>query len=139
MTDPHVRHSTLEWQGDFRFLAGGPSGPQVLIDGNSVEGPSPVVTLLLAAGACSGSDVVDILRKGKMEPSRFTLEVSGRRREDYPKRYTEIRMVFRVAGEGITEAKVRRAVDLSIEKYCSVVLSLNPDIPVTTEIVIEPV
>ncbi len=95
------------------------------------------MTLLCAAGACSGADVVSILEKKRIVLTRFQVEVGGNRREDYPRRFTEIWLRFTVAGTGVTEAAVRQAVDLSVGKYCSVMLSLNPDIPITTEIVIE--
>ncbi len=72
-----------------------------------------------------------------MTLTRFQIEISGQRREEYPRRYTELKMVFRLAGEGLTEEKARRSVELSIDKYCSVLASLNPDIPVATEIVVE--
>jgi len=137
MNDPNLRHGTLEWQGDLRFTGGGPNGPKITLDGDGVAGPGPVVTLLLAAAGCSGADVVGILAKQQVTLRSFTIEVTGRRAEDYPKRIKELTLIFRLAGDGLTEAKARRAVDLSIEKYCSVMLSLNPDIPIRTEIVIE--
>ncbi len=137
MSDEHRRLGELNWTGGLRFLARKPGGPTVLIDGDGVEGPSPVVTLLLAAGACSGADVVSILEKGKVKLNSCKVEVSGQRREDYPRRFTAVHLVFRLAGDGLTEANTKRAVELSVTKYCSVVLSLNPDIGVTTEIVIE--
>ena len=109
----------------------------MLIDGDGKEAPSPVTVLLCAAGACSGADVVSVLEKKRVKLTRFQIEVGGRRAEDYPKRYLEIWLTFRLAGEGLTEPAARRAVDLSVQKYCSVLLSLNPDIPIKTEIVIE--
>ncbi len=137
MTASNVRSTTLEWQGDLRFTAGQEGGPVITVDGQNIAGPSPMITLLIAAAGCSGADVADILRKKKVTLSRFRIEISGQRREEYPRRYTALKMVFRLAGEGLTEEKARRSVELSIKKYCSVVASLNPDIPVTTEIVIE--
>jgi putative redox protein len=136
MTAELKRSATLDWIGGLRFSAGTPDGPHVVLDGNGVEGPSPVTTLLCAAGACSGADVVSILEKKRVILSKCRIEAGGVRREDYPRRFTSIWLRFHLAGEGLTEAAARQAVALSVEKYCSVLLSLNPDIEVTTEIVL---
>lgn len=137
MTDANERHAALTWTGGLRFSAGKPGGPQVTIDGDGEISPSPVTTLLCAAGACSGADVVSILEKKRIELTRCDIDVGGRRAADYPKRYLELWLTFRLAGKGLTESAARRAVDLSVQKYCSVLLSLNPDIPIRTEVVIE--
>lgn len=137
MTDTNRRQAALEWTGGLRFTAGAPGGPEVSIDGDGKEAPSPVMLLLCAVGACSGADVVTVLEKKRIQLNSFRIDVGGLRAEDYPRRYLELWLTFHLAGEGVTEAAVRRAVDLSVEKYCSVLLSLNPDIPIHTEIVIE--
>ncbi len=137
MTDENLRHATLDWTHDLCFTCTDPRGYVSTIDGNSTTAASPVTTLLFAAAACSGADVVSILEKKKVKLAKCRIEVSGKRREESPKRYTEITMVFRLAGEGLTREKAERSVALSIEKYCSVVATFNPDIPIRTEIVIE--
>lgn len=138
MTDPNLRFGHLDWTSGMSFTATAPGGsPSIVLDGNGVEGPGPLVTLLLAAGGCAGSDVVSILEKMQVTLRSFTIDVTGRRNEEMPRRFNSLKIVFRLAGEGLTQAKVDRAVDLSVTKYCSVLLSLNPDIPITTEVVIE--
>ena len=138
MTEPKPVMATLEWNGEMRFTAAKPGGPSILLDADGVAGPSPVTALACAVGACSGADVVSVLAKKRMPLTRFRVEVGGRRRDDHPHRFTEIWIRFTLAGKDLTRAGAERAVDLSIKKYCSVLLSLNPDIPVSTEIVIEP-
>lgn len=137
MTDADLRHGHLEWTAGMAFIAGAPGGPTITLDGDGAKGPGPMVALLLAAGGCAGSDVVSILEKKQVTLRRFSIDVTGRRNSDYPRRYNELTLVFRLAGDGLTPAKAKQAVDLSVEKYCSVLLSLNPDIPIRTEIVIE--
>lgn len=137
MTDPNLRSGHLDWTSGMSFTARSPDGSNVVIDGHGKEGPGPMVALLLAAGACTGSDVVSILEKMQVKLTRFSLDVTGRRNEEMPKRYNALTITFRLAGEGLTQAKADRAVELSVTKYCSVVLSLNPDIPVTTEVIVE--
>jgi len=137
MTEPKRVMAELDWIDALRFSAGKPGGPRVVLDGDGVDGPSPVTALVCAAGACSGADVASVLEKKRITLTRFRVEVGGRRAEDYPRRFLEIWLRFTLAGEGLTRAAAERAVELSVKKYCSVLLSLNPDIPVTTEVVIE--
>jgi putative redox protein len=64
----------------------------------------------------------------------FRATVKGVRRPEHPKRFVSLHFGFRMRGDGLDEIKARRAIDLSIEKYCSVINSLNPDIPITYEV-----
>jgi putative redox protein len=93
-----------------------------------------MLTLLGAAAACSASDVLAILEKKRVKLTQMTVEILGTRREEIPKRYVAIHLIWRLAGEGLDETKARHAIDLSVEKYCSVMSSLAPDIKVTNEI-----
>ncbi|MDH5643110.1 MAG: OsmC family protein [Gemmatimonadota bacterium] len=123
----------MKWKGSgFRFRGGGthPETPEIDVDGSGEEGPSPMLALLLAAGGCSGADVVMILEKMRVELSDVEIEVEGVRAETEPKRYVTLRFHFKIAGKGLDEEKAKRAVDLSMEKYCSVVHSLAPDIEI---------
>ncbi|HXG44930.1 MAG TPA: OsmC family protein [Gemmatimonadales bacterium] len=130
-----IRTAVVTWTGaGLRFEAAAPGGPAIRLDGDGVEGPSPVVTLLAAAGACTGADVVDILRKMRVELRSCRIEVAGERRPDHPRRVVRLRFRFTLRGEGLDEARARRAVDLSLQKYCSVVHSLAPDIPIEYEL-----
>jgi putative redox protein len=126
-----TKRITLDWQQGLRFRGGEPNGPSILIDGDNVEGPGPMLTLLLAAAACTGSDVVVVLNKMRVAFSALRIEVSGVRRETEPRRYVSLHLDYRVTGSGVDAAKVRRAIDLSLEKYCSVIHSLAPDMAIT--------
>ena len=99
----------IAWTGGMRFTAGKHDGPRIAIDADGIEAPSPVVALLIACGTCSASDVVSILEKKRIKLTRFQIEVGGNRKEDYPRRFTEIWMRFTLAGEGLTEAAARKA------------------------------
>jgi putative redox protein len=126
-----TKRIALTWERDQVFRGGAPGGPEVVIDGDNTAGPGPMLSLLLAAAACSGSDVVVILGKMRVVLRELRIEVSGVRREQEPRRYTSIHFDFHLAGEGLDETRARRAIDLSLEKYCSVVASLAPDIKIT--------
>lgn len=140
MTDDskNLRFATLDWTGGLAFRGGQRDDPnQVTLDGNSETGPSPVVALLLAVGGCAGADVVSILEKMKVTLRRVRVEVQGRRNVDHPRRYNQLRLTFRLAGDGLTDANTKRAVELSVTKYCSVLRTLDPAMPVESEIIIE--
>jgi putative redox protein len=126
-----TKRVAVAWERGLVFRGGAPGGPEVVIDGDNTAGPGPMLTLLLAAAACSGSDVVAILEKMRVALRELRIEVSGVRREQEPRRYTAIHFDFHLAGDGLDETRARRAIDLSLEKYCSVVASLASDIKTT--------
>jgi len=136
---PSERAVRLTWSGmGMRFEGGGtePPTPSIVVDGDGTAGPSPMITLLLAAAACSGSDVVAILEKMRVGLSRCDVEVRGVRRDEEPRRYVALRFRYTLAGDGLDAAKAERAVDLSLTRYCSVVASLAPDLTIDREIVL---
>jgi putative redox protein len=127
---------TVRWREELQF-EGGPEGrPPVLMDGKSRVATSPVELLLTAAAACSAADVVIILQKQRVKLAVLEVAMRGTRRETDPRRYTAIAFHFTIQGEGVDETKARRAIDLSLEKYCSVVSSLAPDISISYDVTI---
>jgi putative redox protein len=134
MTDDNLRAATIKWEGGLRFRGGSAGGPVSLIDAEGQQAPGPMVTLLRAAAACSGADVVGILQKMQVTLQELTTEVTGRRAPEHPKRYLTLHFTYRIRGDGLDEAKARRAVDLSHQKYCSVMHSLNADIAITYDL-----
>lgn len=136
---PDVRTSRLDWTGQGQAFTGGlnePGKPTLTIDAKGVVAPGPMVTLLLALAACSGADVLEMMEKMRVKLSRLSVEMTGTRRDEQPRRYVAIHLRFRLAGEGLEQHHGDRAVALSLEKYCSVAASLAPDIKVTHEVVI---
>lgn len=127
----------LEWTGRgvaFRGRAIEREGPEVVIDGDGAAGPSPMDALLLAAAGCTAADVVLMLRKMQVELEQCVVLLEGTRREEDPRRYVGLRFRYRLRGGGITPTKARRAIDLSLERYCSVVHSLAPDLEITYDL-----
>jgi putative redox protein len=120
----------------FRAVGTEPATPAIEIDGDGNSGPSPMITLLMAAGGCTGADVVSILQKMQVQLAQVLVEITGVRREEHPRRYLEVHYRYQVSGEGLDRQKADRAVTLSQEKYCSVLHSLAPDIKVTHEVVL---
>ena len=126
-----TKRVTLAWQRKLVFQGGEEGGPVTTIDGDNADGPGPMLTLLLAAAACTASDVVIILEKMRIRLTDFRIDASGVRREEEPRRYTAMHLEYHLRGDGLDENKAERAIELSITKYCSVVHSLAPDIRVT--------
>lgn len=129
-----TKHTIVAWKEGLQFEGGVPGGPAILLDGKGVAGPSPVDALLIAAAGCTGGDVVSILQKMRLDVSAFRIEISGVRREEEPRRFVSLHLVYHATGAGLEESKVRRAIDLSLEKYCSVTHSLAPDIAITYDV-----
>jgi putative redox protein len=119
---------TLTWEGDLRFSALGQAGLEAQVDGDTRSGLSPMESLLVALASCMGSDVVDILSKGRQELTGCSIRITGTRRETHPRRFTAIRMEFDLEGRDLQRAKAERAVELSRSTYCSVWNSMAPDI-----------
>lgn len=129
---------TMRWLEQMQFEGRGKGGdrPTILVDADTTVATSPVELLLLAAATCTASDMVIILQKQRVKLEVLEIAVDGTRRDEEPRRFTAIAFHIRVRGDGADDAKVRRAVDLSIEKYCSVIASLAPDIPITYDVAI---
>ena len=121
---------TARWTGGHAFDGGREEGPTIHLDGSAPDGPSPVDALLLSLATCAGYDVVDILAKQRTPLASMDIDVLGERVETVPRRLRRVLLTFRIAGEGIEQEKAERAVELSIEKYCSVRASLREDIAV---------
>ncbi len=130
------RTAHLRWTGEgLAFRGRGGDGPEVIIDGDSREGPAPMEALLLSLAGCMGVDVVAILEKSRVPLESLEVEVEGERRPEPPERYTRIRILFRVEGPKEEHTpRVERAIHLSVEKYCSVFHSLREDIAFETKL-----
>ena len=88
-------------------------------------GPSPMELVLMGIGGCTGMDVASILEKMRIDFDRFEIEVTGARREEHPRVFNQVTVIYRIWGENIPEDKFQRAVDLTQEKYCSVLHMVN--------------
>lgn len=127
----------LSWTGSGMVFDGGPTGgPQLMVDGDAATGPSPMDLVLMAVAGCMAIDVRAILEKGRVALDALDVEARGERADEPPRCYTALRLVVRVAGVAPADRpKVERAIELSRQKYCSVLFSLRQDVPL--EIVLE--
>ena len=129
--------ATVTWQADMRFVGKTDNGKTLEMDGDSDSNAvTPMESVLIAVGACSSIDLVDILKKSRQEVSHCVCELSAERAENAPRFFTAIHAHYIVQGDKVSEKHVRRAVQLSVEKYCSVMLMLEKNIAITTSFVI---
>lgn len=117
--------ATVRWEGNalFRATAGG-SGHEVLMDGppdigGVNAGPRPMEMLLMGVGGCSSIDVVHILRKSRQDVTGCIAELTAERAPEPPQVFTRLHLHFVVTGRALKDNQVKRAVELSAEKYCS--------------------
>lgn len=120
----------VSWEGGKKYRGGPPGGPTILVDGDREQAPSPVDSLVVSLATCSAIDVVEILEKRRTPVRGLTVRVDFSRANTPPRRLTEVVMRFSVTT--VSEIRhVERAVELSVEKYCSVASSLAPDTALT--------
>jgi len=100
-------------------------------------GPRPKPLILVSLAGCTAMDVISILKKMRIEPEYFNVEVEGDMTEEHPRYYHKIHVKYKLRGNNIPLEKVQKAVDLSQERYCGVNRLLSEGAEITNEIIIE--
>ncbi len=103
--------------------------------GGQGKGPTPKPLLLVALGGCTGMDVVSMLKKMRVSFSEFSVDVSGEMSDEHPKVYTSITVSYKIKGDNIPYSKIKKAVDLSKDRYCGVNAMLKASCEIKHEIV----
>lgn len=119
-----------------QFVGEATSGHAIVMDadtsvGGRNIGVRPTELLLIGLGGCSGMDIVSILKKKREDVRNVDIIVKGEKAENYPKKFTGISIEFVVTGKSLSEEAVKRAVELSMEKYCSVKATLEGSARIT--------
>ncbi len=116
----------VRWVGAEQFIGVGPSGHAVPLDSDrkSNTAPGPMELLLHALGACTATDVVEILRKKRQRLDALEVEVSGERAAEPPTVWVKLEIVYKLRGN-LDDKAVRDAIELSEKKYCSVAATLR--------------
>ena len=133
---------TLEWRGGFRFDSQDGHGHALTLDapmadGDSFDGFTPGDMLLTALAGCSGIDVVNILLKQRQKVEGVRIRVSGRQNPEPPWTWEDVHLTYVIRGEGVNPNLVRRAIDLSENKYCSIGATINGRARITSDFEIE--
>ena len=120
--------ATVQYAGEDLYVAISPSGHAITLetDGNRNSAATPVELLLMGLGACTGSDVVSIMRKKRQKITSYRVQVRGRRREKEPRGFTHIEVKHIVTGHNVSASSLEQAIELSETKYCSVAATLRP-------------
>lgn len=128
MVRPPVE-ATLSWRGDLSFEATA-GAHTVRLDSENATGVSPMYALAIALAGCMAVDVVMILQKGRHDLTSLDVQFRGVRADGPPAYFTGVTLHYVLVGSAPDEA-VQRAIDLSREKYCSVLHTLRPDLDLT--------
>lgn len=123
-------HASVKWLDGAMFVGETGSGHAVVMDGPPDHGgrnmgPRPMEMILLGLGGCASFDVMSILQKSRQKVSDCRVDITAERAEGVPSPFTRIHMKFVVTGQGVKDAQVKKAVELSAEKYCSASIMLK--------------
>jgi putative redox protein len=130
----------IKWTGKRQYVGVGEnSGHSVILDlpkdkGGEDTGMRPTELMLLGVAGCTAVDVVNILTKMKIDLTHCEVKISGEQQDDYPKYFHTITLRYLLAGEGLDMKKAEKAVNLSMNKYCSVSQTLKGRAEFVTEI-----
>ncbi len=116
---------TTSWIENMQFESTNPSGGTIRIDagpenGGDNMGLRPKALMLSALAGCSGLDIAHLIKKMRLEVDSFKMETEGLLTDTDPSTYHTVILDYHFTGNNLDEAKLKRAVDLSIEKYCGV-------------------
>jgi putative redox protein len=133
-----IHNTLLSWKGNMEFETE-LNGHKLTLDASSEvgghdRGPRPKVLMLTALAGCTGMDVVSILDKMKVELDEFNVRVDGQLTEEHPKYYESMHIIYEFKGKNLQEDKLRKAIELSQEKYCGVSALYKKAIKLTYEI-----
>lgn len=126
----------IKWAQDAMFIGESGSGHAVVMDGPEESGGRnlgvrPMEMLLLGMGGCTAFDVVHILKKSRQSVTDCVAELEAKRAETDPKVFTHIHVHFVITGKELNEKHIKRAVELSAEKYCSASIMLSKSVEIT--------
>ncbi len=130
----------VTWTGDMSFEAD-VNGFKLQLDadekvGGHNKGPRPKPLTLASLGGCTGMDVISILKKMRVEPEWFNVEVDGELTEEHPKYYHKIHLTYTFKGKDLDREKLEKAVNLSQERYCGVSELLRKGSQISSEVVV---
>ena len=132
---------TTKWLSDLAFEAE-VDGHKVYMDssmehGGKNTGPRPKPLMMVALAGCTGMDVAAILKKMKIELEEFTVDVEGEVSEDHPKRFLEMKVIYRVKGKNLNKKNIEKAGNRSADRDCGVSANYSKAFPITHEIIYE--
>jgi putative redox protein len=128
--------ATVTWKSGMSFIGvgGGTNFPVALgsrpAPDHEADGASPMELILMGLAGCTAFDVVSILRKKRQDITGFEIHVHAERAQEHPRVFTHIMLEYVVTGRHVEEAAVKRSIELSLGKYCSVHAMLSKAVPI---------
>jgi putative redox protein len=134
-----MKTARVRWVENLKFIADAPSGHSILLDGPPESGSDnsavrPGELTLLALGGCTSVDLVLILKKMRVNFDSLETVVEAESADTPPKVWIRLHIKYIIKGKGIDEFKVRKAIALSQDKYCSVAAMLRKSAEITHEV-----
>ncbi len=132
--------TNVKWTGNRQLVGQGlKSGHGIVIDmakdkGGDDSGMRPTELLLMSIASCTAIDMLNILQKMRIELTRVEVHIEGGQRDDYPKYFDRMKLKYILSGKNLTEDKARKAIDLSMDKYCSVSQTVKGRTEIQTEV-----
>lgn len=128
--------ASIRWTGGVSFVGRADSGHEIPIDGapeagGENRGARPMELVLIGMGGCTAFDVMHILKRQRQDVTDCVAEIDAERAATDPKVFTRIHVHFRIAGRGLNEAKVARALELSATRYCSASIMIGKTARIT--------
>lgn len=128
-----------QWLGEMKFESDNPSGHNLFIDageenGGNGDGLRPKALMLSALAGCTGLDIAMLIKKMKLEVETFDITTHAELTEEHPKYYKTVTIDYNFYGSELDEKKIKKAVDLSVEKYCGVMEMFRQFAEVTVHI-----
>ncbi|MDG1165452.1 MAG: OsmC family protein [Porticoccaceae bacterium] len=122
--------TTVKWVDGVMFLGESGTGHSVIMDGAPDQGgrnmgARPMEMILIGLGGCASFDVMTMLQKGRQQVSDCRVDIEAERVDAVPAVFSKIHLSFVVTGNALKESQVKRAVELSAEKYCSASIMLE--------------
>ena len=132
---------TTKWLSNMAFEAD-VNGHKIIIDagpnvGGENRGPRPKPLMLASLGGCTAMDVISILKKMRVDVDEFNVRVEGELTEEHPKHFVKIHVVYEFTGKDLPMDKLKKAVELSEERYCGVSAVYRKTMEMTSEIVVK--
>jgi len=132
---------TTKWLSNMAFEAD-VHGHKIIIDagpnaGGENRGPRPKPLMLASLGGCTAMDVISILKKMRVDVNEFNVRVEGELTEEHPKHFIKIHVVYEFIGKDLPLDKLKKAVELSEERYCGVSAVYKKTMVMTSEIVVK--
>lgn len=119
-----IHEVNTQWKGDMAFESD-IFGHKVTMDADPISGgknsgPKPKPLLLAALAGCTGMDVTSLIKKMRLEIDDFSIDISGEMTDEHPKHYHSIKVIYTFTGSNLNKDKLKKAVEMSQDRYCGV-------------------